>query len=617
MESPDKKVRILIDTFSLDKESMFDDQYSQLATTTELMAENATFINKVNALIDEMKLAKRESVDVTETLTKRKCSNISWKAQYDVLLEKLEDILDTMDGDPNMAKTQFRNLDISKYESFDTYVYNNDPTAINNKKGTNERVKLLRAKRKHATKCPTCKEQLVMVESILTCPTCGYMIEGKGNSSGSRSSTDNNKHTMKQLDAVVGKKKPPANIHKIRNHISTWLTDMHFIHEWLIDNRKVDSWMEKYFALTHEHIDESFFEKTFDAIPANKWKYDVFKLFTDEIYLLLEKAKRYSRIKASNLNHLSKEEIVDIFLAYYDATGGQLPKLNDTIVCDVTELDGTVHEVEYEVGIYIAQLSLIYDTPKGSVKDQLEELYGCSLTMPGLMFNFNDIYEQSDNVPKKYNYQQEFAYITHCAFNAPFVDISQQDIASITDLILKFNSYYKDEMYRTKSKHCNAPLFCCTLICIIQNLPYFSKYAYAEECLPTKDKSTLANIKSNWFKFMCSHEDLIKPFMTFRRDDIVVRRSGDMSEGSECSAMTSSSILVKPPQPNASKHSKPMSTISGPSDIVDDVLDGLGDFDGQLIDDLDDEPADESGNELSEGFEKPMSEGVRLDDDLY
>lgn len=594
---------------------MFDDQFA-VSTVSDLLTANASFAAKINGLISEMKLAKRESAEVTDTLTKRKGSNITWKTQYDILLEKLEDILDTMDGDANLAKTQFRNLDISKYESFDTYVYNNDPTAINNKKGTNERVKLLRAKRKHATKCPTCKEQLVMVESILTCPVCGYMIEGKGNSSGSRSSTDNNKHTMKQLDAVVGKKKPPANIYKIRNHISTWLTDMKFIHAWLVDNKKVDTWMDKYYALTHEHIDETFFERTFDAVPANKWRYDVFKLFTDEIYLLLEKAKRYSRIKASNLNHLSKDEIVDIFISYYDATGGQLPKLNDTIVCDVTELDGTTHEVEYEVGIYIAQVSLIYDTPKGSVKDQLEQLYGCSLTMPGLMFNFNDIYDQSDNVPKKYNYQQEFAYITHCAFNAPFVDISQQDIASITDLILKFNSYYKDEMYRTKSKHCNAPLFCCTLVCIIQNLPYFSKYAYVEECLPTKDKSTLANIKSNWFKFMCNHEDLIKPYMSFRRDDIVVRRAGEGSDCSECSSMTSASVLAKPPRAGNAMSSAKGATISGQSDIVDDVLDGLGDFDGQLMDDFD-EPADDDDECCSDGFGDDDDEGVRLDDDLY
>lgn len=604
--------------FSQTKQNMFDDQYTQLAETTELMAENAAFANKVNALINEMKVTKRESSITTITASKRKGSNITWKDQYDVLLEKLEDIIDTMDGDANLAKTQFRNLDISKYESFDTYVYNNDPTAIDNKKGTNERTKLLRAKRKHATKCPTCKEQLVMVESILTCPICGYMIEGKGNSSGSRSSTDNNKHTMKQLDAVIGKKKPPANIYKIRNHISTWLTDMKYLHEWLIDNKKVDAWMDKYYALTHEHIDETFFDQVFEAIPANKWKYDVFKLFTDELYLLLEKAKRYSRIKSSNLNHLSKEEIVDIFIAYYDATGGQLPKLNDTIACDVTELDGTEHEVKYEVGLYVAQLSLIFDTPKGSVKEQLEQLYECSLTMPGLMFNFNDVYEQSDNVPKKYNYQQEFAYITNCAFNAPFVNISQQDITVITDLILKFNSYYKDEMYRTKSKHCNAPLFCCTLVCIIQNLPYFSKYAYVEECLPTKDKSTLANIKSNWFKFMCSHEDLIKPFMTFRRDDIVVRRSGDISDCSEYS-MTSASILTK--QPHTSSTCKTKNISDHANNMVNDILDGLGDFDNELLEEPEEDQNEEQQDDEDEVLDKPLTfdgdDYIRIDTDLY
>ena len=501
---------------------MFDDQFGQLAEANELYAENGAFINKINGLINEMKASKDTTTDTPTVKPKRKgqpTSDVTWKPEYDILLEKLEDILDIVYEDSNLAKTQFRNLDIAKYDSFDTYVYNNDPMAINSKKGTNERPKLLRAKRKRVTKCPTCKELMVLIDSILTCPSCGYILEGKGGNCGSRSSTDNNKHTMKQLDAVVGKKKPPANIHKIITYISQWLTDMHFIHEWLIDNKKVDSWMDKYYTLTHKHIDEKFFDIVFDAVPANRWKYDVFKIFTDELYLLLEKAKRMSRIKSSNMNHLSKDEIIEIFIAYYDETGGAIPGLEDIITCSVIDDDGNECDVEYEVGLYMNQIRLIYDTPPDSVKEALETIYGQSLTLPGLMFNFNDIYEPSDNVPKKYNYQQEFAYIIHNAFNTPFVNICQQDITNITDLILKFNAYYKDEMYRTKGKHCNAPLFCCTLVCIIQNLPYFSKYRYVEECIPTKDKSTLANIKSNWFKFMCSHDELMKPFMRY---DIVV-----------------------------------------------------------------------------------------------
>lgn len=452
---------------------------------------------------------------------KKEDQKLVWKPEYQSLLEKLEDIFDIIEGDINTAKRQFRNLDISKYESFDTYIYNSDVTLLSTKKGTNERAKMLRAKRKNNTKCPNCGAKLVVNDSSLSCDECGYFAAGKSSTPNTRSSTDNNKHTLKQLDAVIGKKKPPANILKIINHIATWLTDMRFIRDWLVDNDKLSSWMDKFYGLTHLHIDESFFETVIERVKENKWQYDVFKLFTDELYLLLEKAKRLSKIKSSNMNLLTKDQILDIFTTWYDNNDGKLPNINDKIKCvKINPTTNEESEIEYEVGLYINQLRLQYESADDSIKNNLEEMFGQSLTMPGLMFNFNDIYEQGDNVPKKYNYQQEFIYIIHSTFNAPFANICHQDITNISELILKFNSYYKEEMLKTKGKQCNAPLFCCTLVCIIQNLPYFEKYQYVEECLPTKDRNTLSNIKSNWFKFMCSHEDIIRPYMEARNDVI-------------------------------------------------------------------------------------------------
>lgn len=586
---------------------MFEEQFDVMIEDNEIMAENNAFITKIGNIINEMKAARAIATgdDSYQPLKPRRKGSVSfesieWKTEYVSLLEKLEDISDIIDGDINLAKKRFRDLEVSKFETFDAYINTVDLSLLNSKKGNNERPKMLRARRKNNNVCPTCGGKLSIQESVLTCSTCGYVAAGKGSTPNTRSSTDNNKHTMKQLDAVIGKKKPPANISKIVNHIATWLTDMHFIYDWLVNNRKLDSWMEKFFMLSHQHIDESFFSTVFERIPENKWRYDVFKLFTDEMYLLLENAKKMSKIRSSNMNMLPNDKIIEIFLAYFSDGDGEVPSVNDVYVYTEEDEDGTEVETTYEVGLYINQLRLVYDTPKNSVKDQLEQLYGCSLTMPGLMFNFTDVYEQSANVPKKYNYQQEYMYIIHCSFNVPFANICQQDITNITDLILKFNAYYKNEMYKVKNKQCNAPLFCCTLSCIIQDLPYFNKYDYVEECIPLKDKNTLANIKSNWFKFTCDHEELIKPYLTYNGNEIVK------------------------PDDNSNSDKDAVSTISGRSmNIIDDVLDNIGQHDSDEdngFDGVNPSPDDDNDNnpftfELHRSQNSDDEDGFDINDD--
>ena len=127
------------------------------------------------------------------------------------------------------------------------------------------------------------------------------------------------------------------------------------------------------------------------------------------------------------------------------------------------------------------------------------------------MFNYRQVYKKSENPPKKYCYQQEYCWITNRTFHTTFVDISKQDKEAIANLIIKFNDYCKEKIYESLDKTCNSPLYCCTLICVI-NLPYFQKYKRVLSFIPVKDKSTAASIRKRFFDFEISHPELIEPY---------------------------------------------------------------------------------------------------------
>lgn len=456
------------------------------------------FITKINTLITEIKNMEKST------------GSSLWKMEYNNIYEKLLDIVEIANGNIVTAHEKFQALPISKYETFASYVYNNDINMISLRKGCNERTKMLRAKRKE-TNCPECSHPLTIIDGAVICHGCGYTSDIKGSVPNTRSSSDSSKHTYKQLDAITGVKKPPANITKIINYISIWLTDLKFIYAWLVNNNRLQNWMKKYAQITDEHISLSFFNRVVERKPENMLDCDLFKLFTDEFYILLENARRYSKMKSSNMEALSKDEIVSIFKQYITENGiNKIPDITETF---------KFNNIKYEIGLYVTSLSLRYDSPEGSVKYEIEKLFGRSLTLPGLMFNFNDVYEQSDNVPKRYNYSQEYIYCIHNTFQTPYINIPPQDKEAIVNLILKFNAYYKKEAYKKSGKECNAPLFCCSLACVLTQLPYFHRYREALKFVPTKDRGTSSHIKSEWFRFTCNNPDLIKQYSVANKSE--------------------------------------------------------------------------------------------------
>lgn len=447
------------------------------------------FNRQIQSLIDEMNTFKTTHPNL-------------WKQLYDDTIDELENIAEMIEDNIIEANKAFQSLPISKYDTFQSYVFNNDINALSVIKGTNERTKTLRAKRKN-NDCPSCGCPLTLSDAGTVCNNCGYTGSIKQTTPNTRQTSNNNKHIFKQLDALTGTHKAPQNITRIIDFISLWLTDLRYIYNWLNadGSKRYNTWVKKYQQLTDETVSPQFFNRIIDRKPENMWEYNVYKLFTDEFYAMLEDATRYSNENVSNLTNQPDELIIDVFTAFAKKFG-RLPKINETI-----EFAGKV----WEIGLFINNISLLCETPPEHIKSKLEKLIGFSLTLPGLMFNYKQIYKKSENPPKKYCYQQEYCWITNRTFHTTFVNMSKQDKEAIANLIIKFNDYCKEQTYAASDKTCNSPLYCCTIICVI-NLPYFQKYKRILNFIPVKDKSTAASIRRRFFNFENTHPDLIEPY---------------------------------------------------------------------------------------------------------
>ena len=173
--------------------------------------------------------------------------------------------------------------------------------------------------------------------------------------------------------------------------------------------------------------------------------------------------------------------------------------------------DYVFEDERFEIGLYLNSLSLLHTVPKNHIKTRLENLINCDLTMPGLMFNYREVYKKSENPPKKYCYQQEYCWITNRTFHTPFIEMPKQDKESIVKLIIQFNEFYKEQAYLKSDKGCNSPLYCCTIACVL-NLPYFQKYKRALKFIPVKDKGTASHIRKEFFNFEVHHPECIAPY---------------------------------------------------------------------------------------------------------
>jgi hypothetical protein len=415
-----------------------------------------------------------------------------YQDDYEELRDQLLDILDISDNNVEMALDMFNQTPIAVFKSFKKYAYFVDKSLIGVLKYQTDSIKSLRAKRKE-NRCPNCNEPMLGD----TCNNCEFNNEQV--KSNVKVTSDNSRHIIKQLEALVGQKNPPSNIIKISEHIITWLTDLHYIYDFVIASNKWDQFHEDFEKSLDQHrkikISHEYFQQIIPREQRYVWKYNTFKIFMNEFHSMLTIAKRFSQTPISNMNRLNNEEIIEVFLNWIDTD------------YNLYDIDAVFNG--YEIGYYLTELRLMPYVEETHVKNELEEILGESLTMSGLMFNFNSIYSKSDKIPFKFNFQQEYIFILHITFHIDHISIEQQDKEAIIELVLEFNNYSKAEAYKLTKKNCNSPLYCITFERIFSTLRYFRKYSSIIQYLPVKEHRTTDEISKKWFNFTQNRPDIV------------------------------------------------------------------------------------------------------------
>ena len=407
-----------------------------------------------------------------------------------------------------MADKKYKEIPATKFDIFHSYVFSTDMNAVGKIKSSVEKTKTLRARRKGKL-CPTCSTPMNHTGRNANCPNCGYVVDAKLNTVCIRVSPTESKHILKQLELASGVRKASESIKNIIDPLIIWLTDLRYIYNWLISKNDTIGyyvWIEKYKVATDEKITDpyKFFCRIIPRDPNHRWDYPVFKLLTDEFYDMIGIAHRYNTERSSNMEILDDEDIEDIFRDYIKDDPSRLGKIPP-----ITEVYN-----ECEIGYYMTKLSLIFDVDDNHIKRKVERILGLKKnqsTLPGLCFNYSAAYSKCANVPEKFNYQQEYAFIIHTVFHVEYIKLTERDKDAILDLAMKFNGYYKQEMTKVTGNTANSPLYCCTLLSIYK-LKYFEKYIDAIGFLPIKDKTTTNHILAKWHTFTTKHPELVEQF---------------------------------------------------------------------------------------------------------
>lgn len=463
------------------------------------------FLQKILALLQEMKNYK---VDPTK--------NGNWKPEYDDLYESIEEIYTVAKECESIAEDMFVENTLSQYNNFSTYVYNTSGSSKSLKHNEITKTKSKRTNHKKM-RCPKCSKEVPAGKSAseYIC-SCGYIGEINIKGPSLHSVADSSKHVIKLLDKILGISKPTKHILKILNIMIEWLTNRKHLYNWLIYKNTLPKWMEKYNkAIEPDFIETTkfFSERIIERTEENIISPDEFKVFTDELYDMLNYFKKLHDSSGNNMLVLDDVLILNIIIDYMNDHGNEIPPLH------------YIHEYKdekYELGHYFTYLSLIVDNDKYPLKYQIEDIFEKSLTQPGLMFDFNEIKgDTSIKFPSKFQYLQEYPWFIRMIFNTTPPVVSDKDKKYMTDLILAFNSFYKNENKTEKNKECNAPLFVCVLENIIK-LPYFRKYEKdIIKLLPKKQNHTSSNISFQWIRFNVKHKELVRPFRSYNPEEYI------------------------------------------------------------------------------------------------
>lgn len=427
-----------------------------------------------------------------------------WTEDYNEIVEELKNISDTAKIDSDNALMLFSKLHISKYKSFGDYIKSIDINASKLKFQT-----IIKAKQKKLI-CRHCSSTQIYKskEGIYVCKKCGSEIENKSNTQLlAKETVDTSKHIVKQLNTLTGRVHIPSTLVKVMPYLTTWFLDRSYIYNYLKYVNKVSSWIKKYYKLSKIVIEESYFLQEVKRDKSSLVSYKIFKLYTDTFYEMTNLVKTYNCFN-NNISILKEKEILEICQSYFNIYN-KIPLENE-----IFEYNG----IKYEIGKYIISQMIQDINSETKFKQNLNKIFKTEIKMPGLMFDYVKIYN-SNNIPKKFAYQQNFIYIVHSIYNIPYHNILESDKQIITDIMVLFNEYVKKVKTIETGKNHNSCLWQISLLYVF-DLPWFKCYKPMTELLPIKQSNTTIIIGELWAKFKIINHEYISKFTTKVRKEI-------------------------------------------------------------------------------------------------
>lgn len=429
-----------------------------------------------------------------------------WSAKYDKDIKTLKKFVEHACLDDAKAYKDFINTDIAKYSTFGEYIRNSNIAAGKIRFPAAVKVK------KTQKICRSCgSTEITIQDGTYVCKKCLTEIVSKSTTQlVAKENVDNSKHIMKQLKILTGEARPPISIQKILQYVKTWFLDKKYIKEWLTYTDKLEDWYKKYEAITGSRIDSTYFDEEIIRHIDHLCNYKVFKMYTDVFYNLTNLVKHYDGFE-NNMSEISQEEQYDICVRYLgDSPDKAFPEEN------------TIYEVEgmkYEIGKFITKQMITDVGAETDFKIRLEKLFGRDVRLPGLMFNYSELYEIKDNIPKKFAYQQNYIFIVHEIYNIRFYNILENDKQVMCDIMMDFNNYLKGLKKDQSGRNHNSCLWQISLSCILR-LPYFRCYSDIIKILPMKMSNTIAIINEAWNLYTILHYDELSKYRNILRKEI-------------------------------------------------------------------------------------------------
>ena len=425
-----------------------------------------------------------------------------WNESYDEIIMELKEIADISRINGNDSINLFNNLSISKFKTFGDYIKSVDIKASKAHFNIHHKVEKKKLICRH---CGSNRVYLSKEEGLYVCKNCNCEIQNKVNTQLlAKETVDTSKHIVKQLNTLIGKVNTPLSLNKILPYLKKWFLDRTYIKNFLIYVNQLDSWIAKYNKFSPIPLEDNYFEIKVKPEPDSLTTYQIFKLYTDTFYSMTQLIKNYT-LFVNNMSSLEEDKIFEICQDYYKKHK-KVPKENEIYV---------YKESKYEIGKYIISMLITDPHSETEFKQKLNKIFETNLVLPGLMFDFKKIYS-SENIPKKFTYQQNYIFIIHYVYQIPYCNILESDKQIICDIMMSFNNYVKDIKTKQSGKNHNSCLWQISLLYVFE-LPWFRCYKSLIKILPVKLNNTTSNIGELWVKFKITHyKELSKYSNTIR-----------------------------------------------------------------------------------------------------